>query len=261
MRIALAVEYNGNGYCGWQRQPHCLSVQQAVEEVLSGIADNPVTVICSGRTDTGVHAFAQVVHFDCPVERPERAWTFGANSELDRRIAIHWASEVAEDFHARFSATSRSYRYLIHNRRTRPGVHSGLMSWVNQPLDHQSMQAAANAIRGTHDFSSFRSADCQAQQPVRSLHSIQVSRREDLVVIDITANGFLHNMVRIIAGSLVKIGRGERPVEWMSELLAARDRTVAGATLAPGGLYFLQPEYPPEFRIPDFSPLWQGGAF
>ena len=257
MRIALAVEYNGHGFCGWQRQPHCLSVQQALEEVLSKIADSPVTVICAGRTDTGVHAHAQVVHFDCASERPERAWTFGANSALDRRIAIHWAQPVREDFHARFSAESRSYRYLIHNRRTRPGVHAGLLSWVNQPIDHELMQQAAVELLGTHDFTSFRSADCQAKQPVRTVQSLKVTRHGDQVRVDITANGFLHNMVRIVVGSLVQVGKGERPTEWLGELLAARDRRLAGATLTPGGLYFLQPTYPSEFEIPDFSPLWQ----
>ena len=224
MRIALAVEYNGHGFCGWQRQPHCLSVQQALEEVLSKIADSPVTVICAGRTDTGVHAHAQVVHFDCMTERPERAWTFGANSALDRRIAVHWAQPVREDFHASFSAESRSYRHLIHNRRTRPGVHAGLLSWVNQSIDHELMQQAANQLLGTHDFSSFRSADCQAKQPVRTVKALNVTRHGDQVRVDITANGFLHNMVRIVVGSLVQVGKRERPPEWLGELLAARDR-------------------------------------
>lgn len=256
MRIALAVEYNGHGYCGWQRQPHCLSVQQALEEVLSDIADSPITVICAGRTDTGVHAYSQVVHFDCSVERPERAWTFGTNSAIDRRIAVHWAAPVKEEFHARFSAISRSYRYLIHNRRTRPGVHAGLLSWVNHPLDHELMQQAARQLVGTHDFSSFRSADCQAKQPVRTITELQVSRHGDQVRVDITANGFLHNMVRIIVGSLVQVGKGEAPPVWIAELLQAQDRRLAGATLTPGGLYFLQPAYPEEFEIPDFSSLW-----
>lgn len=256
MRIALALEYNGRGYCGWQRQPHCLSVQQALEEVLTKIADSPVTVICAGRTDTGVHAYAQVVHFDCAVERPERAWTFGANSTLDRRIAVHWAAPVGDEFHARFSALSRSYRYLIHNRRTRPGVHSGLRSWVNHPLDHDLMQQAAQCLLGTHDFSSFRSADCQAKQPVRTISALQVKRDGDQVIVEITANGFLHNMVRIIVGSLVQVGKRERSPEWLFELLVSQDRRQAGATLAPGGLYFLQPTYPEKFAIPDFSSLW-----
>ncbi len=257
MRFALAVEYNGEHYCGWQRQPHCLSVQEALEKVLSEIADQTIQVVCAGRTDTGVHAYAQVVHFDCTSERPLRAWTFGANAALQRTIAVHWAEPVSDDFHARFSATSRSYRYLIHNRRNRPGLHAGLLSWVNTPLDVESMQQAADLLIGEHDFSSFRSAQCQANHAVRTVHQLNVSRDGDIVKVDITANGFLHNMVRIITGSLVKIGKHERPVEWLRELLVARDRRLAGATLAPGGLYFLQPGYPANYGIPDFSERWK----
>ena len=257
MRVALAVEYNGDGFCGWQRQPHCLSVQEALEQVLTRIADQEITVICSGRTDTGVHAYAQIVHFDCVADRPERAWTFGANAALSRKIAVHWASVCSDDFHARFNAESRSYRYLIQNCRTRPGLHAGLRSWINETLDVNTMHEAGLALLGTHDFSSFRSADCQAKQPVRTIKELSVRRQGDLVQIDITANGFLHNMVRIIAGSLVRIGKGQQPVGWLGELLSARDRTQAGATLPPGGLYFLQPRYPAECAIPDFTARWQ----
>lgn len=258
MRIALAVEYNGAGFCGWQRQPHCLSVQENLELALSQIADSEVSVICAGRTDTGVHAIAQIVHFDVSVERPLRAWTFGANTKLDRRVAVHWAAPVPENFHARFSAIDRSYRYIIHNRATRPGVGSGLLSWVNRPLDDKVMHSAARMLLGENDFSSFRSADCQANHPVRTIKKLEVNRRADNVIIDICANGFLHNMVRIIAGSLIKVGVGERPVEWVGELLAAEDRTLAGMTAAPGGLYFIQPTYPSEFEIPDFSGIQLG---
>lgn len=256
MRIALAVEYNGDAFCGWQRQPHCLSVQEALEKVLSSIADTEIQVVCAGRTDTGVHAYAQVVHFDYDSERPLRAWTFGANAALQRTIAVHWAAPVSDEFHARFSAESRSYRYLIHNRRNRPGLHAGLRSWVNTPLDIDAMQLAANSLLGEHDFSSFRSSQCQANHAVRVIRELSVSRHGDLVQLDITANGFLHNMVRIITGSLVQVGKRERPVEWLQELLDARDRRLAGATLAPGGLYFLQPGYPAQFDVPDFSDLW-----
>ena len=254
MRIALAVEYNGKGFCGWQRQPHCLSVQESLEKALSRVADHDVTVICSGRTDTGVHAHAQIVHFDTVAARPGRAWTFGVNALLDRQIAVHWAQQVSDDFHARFSAVDRRYRFLIHNRTTRPGVDFGRVSWVNRNLDHEAMQRASSVLMGEHDFSSFRSADCQARQPVRTIKALQVSRRENLVQIDICANGFLHNMVRIIAGTLIKVGTGDRPEEWVAELLAARDRTRAGMTAPPDGLYFVQASYPEHFGIPQFMP-------
>ena len=260
MRIALAVEYKGDGFCGWQRQPHCLSVQEALERVLSKIADEEISVICAGRTDTGVHAYAQVVHFDCHTSRPQRAWTFGVNADLERTVAVHWAGIVDDEFHARFSAVSRSYRYLIHNRGTRPGLHAGLRSWVNQELDVEAMQQGAAALIGTHDFSSFRSAQCQANGPVRTISDLRVTRCGELVQLDITANGFLHNMVRIIAGSLVRIGKRENPIDWLHELLQARDRTLAGSTLAPDGLYFLQPRYPSRFEIPDFTPRWNNVA-
>ena len=252
-RVALAVEYDGAGFCGWQRQPHCRSVQQALEEALERVARVPVTVHCSGRTDTGVHAAAQVVHFDAPVPRPLRAWTFGVNSHLDRRVAVHWAALVPDDFHARFSALDRSYRYTILNRPTRPGLHHGTLAWVRQPLDAERMHAAAQSLVGEHDFQSFRSAECQARHAVRTLHRIAVRREADRVVIEVRANGFLHNMVRILAGCLTVIGRGERPLDWMATLLAARDRREAGVTAKPEGLCFLQPTYPERFGIPDFA--------
>jgi tRNA pseudouridine38-40 synthase len=252
-RIALAVEYNGNGYCGWQRQPHCHSVQAELESALGVVAQTPVTVYCAGRTDTGVHAAAQIVHFETSVERPLRGWTFGVNSHLDAQVAVHWAGRMPMDFHARFSALDRSYRYTILNRAMRPGLESGLLAWVRQPLDAMRMHEAAQAVVGEHDFQSFRSAECQANHAIREIKTIRVYREGARVMIEVTANGFLHNMVRILTGCLTAIGRGEQPVDWMRTLLAARDRRAAGVTAPSTGLCFLQPTYPARFGVPDFS--------
>lgn len=251
-RIALAVEYDGEGFCGWQRQPHCFSVQEALEQSLSKIAQHPITVHCAGRTDTGVHALSQVVHFDTSVQRPMRAWSFGANSHLDKRVAVHWAKRMPDDFHARFSALDRSYRYTIVNRATRPGYQAGTLGWERMPLDVTAMHVAAQRILGEHDFSTFRSAECQANHARRQLKRLDVSREHDRVLIDVCANGFLHNMVRILTGCLLAIGRGERSTHWMAELLEVKDRTQAGATAPANGLCFLQPTYPEPFGVPDF---------
>jgi len=259
-RIALAVEYDGQGFCGWQRQPHCHSVQAELESALGKIACSPVTVYCAGRTDTGVHAMAQVVHFETEVNRPMRAWSFGVNSHLDRRVAVHWAQSMPAEFHARFSALDRSYRYTLLNRTTRPGYQAGTLGWERVPIDTDRMHKAAQLILGEHDFSSFRSSECQADHAQRCLKRLDVSRSRDRVIIDVTANGFLHNMVRILTGCLLAIGRGEKPIEWMAQLLSARDRRLAGVTAQPNGLCFLQPSYPAEFGVPDFenrkSPPW-----
>ena len=252
-RIALAVEYDGQGFCGWQRQPHCHSVQAELENALSTIACMPITVYCAGRTDTGVHAKAQVVHFDTPVVRPLRAWSFGANSHLNRQVSVHWAAFVPDDFHARFSALDRSYRYTLLNRSTRPGYLAGMLGWERVPLDTDIMHAAAQRLLGEHDFSSFRSSECQANHAVRFLKQLDVKRDHDLVTIDVKANGFLHNMVRILTGCLLSIGRGDRPVHWLADLLALRDRSCAGVTAPPHGLCFLQPGYPTRFGVPDFA--------
>ncbi len=252
MRVALAVEYDGHAYCGWQRQPHSVSVQATVEAALSRIANEPITVHCSGRTDTGVHAAAQIVHFDTSAIRELTAWTFGVNSVLARDVSVHWAQVMPEDFHARFSADSRSYRYTILNRATRPGLDAKRLSWQCDPLDVQRMQAAANSLLGEHDFSSFRSAQCQANHPIRMLHELRVERVGDRVILEITANCFLHNMVRIVAGCLMAIGKGEQPIDWLERLLAAKDRTQAAMTAPPNGLCFLQAHYPSRFNVPTF---------
>lgn len=216
---------------------------------------------CAGRTDTGVHALAQVCHFDAPVERPLRAWSFGVNSHLDAGVAVHWASPVAPEFHARFSALARSYRYTILNRATRPGLDAGRVGWIREPLDEARMHEAAQTLLGEHDFQSFRAAECQAKHARRHVQHIAVTRDGPRVTIDIRANGFLHNMVRIVTGCLVAVGRGERAPQWIGEVLGARDRRVGAATAPPGGLRFVQPSYPEAFGIPDFAdearPVWR----
>jgi len=261
MRIALAVEYDGSPFCGWQIQPHCHSVQAELEQALTRIADEPINVSCSGRTDTGVHAMAQVVHFDTTAVRPQHAWTFGTNTHLNKHVAVHWASEVSDEFHARFKALNRSYQYRILNRGTRSGLHSNKLSWVNQQLDVDAMHKAAQQLLGTHDFSAFRSADCQAKHAVRDLQQLDVKRSGQLISIDVRANGFLHNMVRILSGCLIRIGKHEADDHWLLSVLEGRDRTQAGITAPAQGLCFVQPAYPPEFGIPDFRELavdpWQ----
>jgi len=261
MRIALAVEYDGSPFCGWQIQPHCHSVQAELEQALSCIADEPINVSCSGRTDTGVHGVAQVVHFDTTASRPLSAWTFGTNTHLNASVAVHWAGEVSDEFHARFKALNRSYQYRILNRGTRSGLHANKLSWVNQPLDAEAMHEAAQQLIGVHDFSAFRSAYCQAKHAVRELQQLDVTRTGQLITIDVRANGFLHNMVRILSGCLIRIGKHEADANWLLEVLNGKDRTKAGMTAPAQGLCFIQPSYPPEFGIPDFRALaadpWQ----
>jgi tRNA pseudouridine38-40 synthase len=250
MRIALGIEYDGTDFHGWQRLSHGPTVQGAVESALSGIAAAPVQVTCAGRTDAGVHACGQVIHFDSPVERTMRGWTLGTNSRLPSSVAVRWAREVREDFHARFSARARRYRYTILNRSARPALESRYVCWERQPLDVAAMHAAAQHLIGEQDFSAFRTVACQARSPMRCVQAISVARAGDRVVLDIQANAFLHHMVRNIAGSLRVVGRGEQPPEWIAQLLAGRDRSVAGPTSAAQGLVFLGPLYPAEFGLP-----------
>ena len=255
MRIAMGVEYDGTVFCGWQYQDHCRSVQQAVEEALSQVADHPVRTVCAGRTDTGVHATAQVIHFDTEAVRPEHAWVMGGNVNLPRAVSLRWARVVDEDFHARYSAVARTYRYLILNRGQRPALLRRRVCWEHRPLDAERMQAAGELLLGEHDFSAFRAAGCQAKHPVRTIERLRVARHGELIRIDVTANAFLHHMVRNIAGTLIKVGRGERPVAWVGEVLAGRDRTAAGITAPPEGLYFVQVVYPERFGLPT-APVW-----
>lgn len=250
MRLAAGVEYDGSGFFGWQRQRQSPTVQECLEQALSRVANHPVTVHCAGRTDTGVHAFCQVVHFDTEAVRRERSWVLGTNSRLHPGITLLWTREVDDDFHARFRAERRQYRYRILNRWVRPAIDRGRVAWIRHPLDAARMHEAAQALVGEHDFSSFRAVGCQAKTPVREIHRIAVARHGPEVVVDIEANAFVYHMVRNIAGTLIAIGQGERPVQWAGEVLSARDRTVAGITAPAEGLYFLAPSYPGYPELP-----------
>ncbi len=254
MRIAMGVEYDGSTFHGWQAQGDVDTVQERLEMALSTVADHPVRVQCAGRTDAGVHGLGQVVHFDTTAERTDCNWLLGTNVNLPNDISVHWVTLAAADFHARFSALSRSYRYTILNRMTRSAIWYNRAVWIHRPLDVALMQQAASYLIGTHDFSSYRALRCQANSPVRSVMELEVQRDGDMITIDITANAFLHHMVRNIAGVLIAIGQGERPVEWSRQVLEYRDRTLGGVTAPPDGLYFVRVEYPPEFQLPQ-NPL------
>jgi tRNA pseudouridine38-40 synthase len=250
MRIALGIEYDGTDFLGWQRLSHGSTVQGAVETALTDIAAEPVQVVCAGRTDAGVHARNQVIHFDTQAQRTMRGWTLGTNSRLPRSVAVRWARPVNDEFHARFSARARRYRYTILNRSARPALEARYVCWERAPLDAAAMHAAAQYLVGEQDFSAFRTVACQARSPMRCVQAIGVAREGDRVVLDIQANAFLHHMVRNIAGSLRVVGRGEQPPEWIAQLLAGRDRSVAGPTSAAQGLVFIGPLYPQQFGLP-----------
>lgn len=250
MRVALGIEYDGNGFRGWQLQPGTRTVQGCVEAALSRVANHPVRVICAGRTDTGVHALGQVVHFDTHAERSTHSWVFGANANLPGDVSIRWARQVDDDFHARFGALRRHYRYIIYNHRVRPAIAAQHVSWEYRPLEAALMAEAGASLLGEHDFSSYRAYACQARSAVRTIHRLDVTRRGDHVFIDVEANAFLHHMVRNIAGVLMAIGAGERPVEWAAEVLALRDRQLGGVTAPPQGLYFMRVDYPRHYALP-----------
>jgi len=250
MRFALGIEYDGTDFSGWQRLSHGRSVQAEVEAALSFVAAHPVEVTCAGRTDAGVHAHCQVVHFDSAAERSPRAWALGANSQLGSDVAVLWAQPVSGEFHARFGARSRRYRYTIQNRPIRAALHARFVTWERVPLDVDAMRMAAQALIGEHDFSAFRTVACQANSPMRNVHEIAIARRGGEVSIEIEANAFLHHMVRNIVGSLLPIGRGERAPEWLGELLRGRERRVAGPTAPASGLAFIAPRYPAEWNLP-----------
>ncbi|HJP98134.1 MAG TPA: tRNA pseudouridine(38-40) synthase TruA [Rhodanobacteraceae bacterium] len=250
MRVALGIEYDGTGYFGWQRLAHGPSVQAEVESALAFVADHPVAVTCAGRTDAGVHARCQVVHFDTHAARDERAWMLGATSRLPYAIAVLWARAVPDDFHARFSARARRYHYVLLNRPIRPALEARFVAWERRPLDAGAMHAAAQCLVGEQDFSSFRAVSCQATHARRNVTEVAVHRAGDHVVVEIEANAFLHHMVRNIVGSLLEVGCGARPGEWIAEVLAARDRGVAGVTAMPQGLTFLGPRYPAQWELP-----------
>jgi tRNA pseudouridine38-40 synthase len=251
MRIAAGVEYDGRRFHGWQAQGDERCVQDTVEAALSRVADARIRVSCAGRTDAGVHALGQVVHFDTQVHRPERAWVLGANTALPNDVSLLWARPVPDGFSARFSALSRSYRYLILDRSARSSLLAGRVTWIHRGLDAEAMRIAAEPLLGTHDFSSYRALGCQAKHPVRTITELRVRRVGEVIELRVTANAFLHHMVRNIAGVLIAIGRGDRDVGWAREVLERRDRTQGGATAPPDGLYLEHVEYPAELGLPD----------
>lgn len=250
MRIALGIEYDGTTFCGWQSQASGRSVQDALEQALSVVADRPVATVCAGRTDAGVHALMQVVHFDIDIERPDSAWVRGSNANLPPSVAVTWARPVAADFHARFSAQGRRYRYLLLNHPVRPALEHGKVGWYHRPLDVEAMRQAATALIGEHDFSAFRSSECQANSPVRTLRKLEIARQDDVIVFDLDANAFLHHMVRNIVGSLVYVGSGRWSPEDLGQVLAGRDRAKAAPTFDAAGLYFVGADYDPRWSLP-----------
>ena len=250
-RIALGIEYKGARYRGWQRQESGVpSVQASLEKALSQVAAEPVSLMCAGRTDAGVHASGQVVHFDTRVERPLKAWIMGGNANLPPDISVTWAKVMPAEFHARFKAFARRYRYVIYNDPIRPAHLAEEVTWNHRPLDVARMREAAAHLVGTHDFTSFRAVQCQAKSPLKTVHHLEVIEHGRFIVIDVRANAFLHHMVRNFAGVLMTIGAGEREPGWVAEVLAARDRRAGGVTAHPYGLYLVQVEYPPEFELP-----------
>jgi tRNA pseudouridine38-40 synthase len=257
-RVALGIEYMGAAYSGWQRQIDVDSVQARIEKSLKNIVRHSLDVTCAGRTDAGVHATAQVVHFDSPVARPLKAYTRGMNTTLPKDIAITWARAVPNEFHARFSARSRRYRYVIYNNSLRSGVFNSGVTHVYQPLDVDIMHEAAQALVGQHDFTSFRASHCQSKTAQRNIHYIKLYRQQRYVIVDVKANAFLHHMVRNIVGSLIDVGIGEKPVTYMSDLLKMKDRTKASTTAKPNGLYLVDVGYDSQFGLEktDVGPLF-----
>ena len=251
MRIALGLEYFGHRFRGWQSQAGGGTVQDALESALGRIAAAPVATLCAGRTDAGVHATQQVVHFDVEVDRPLTAWVRGVNAHLPEGVAVRWALPVSDEFHARFSARGRRYRYLLLNRAQRPGLWQGRVGWYHGPLDLAAMQAACRRFLGEHDFSAFRAAECQARSPVKHMTRAEVRCAGPVFVFDFEASAFLHHMVRNLVGTLVHIGKGAQPAAWVDELLQMQDRRLAAPTFSPDGLYFRGPVYEPHWGLPD----------
>jgi tRNA pseudouridine38-40 synthase len=252
-RIALGIEYDGTAYAGWQQQAHSPSIQGALQATLAAVAGHAVGLTAAGRTDAGVHALMQVAHFDTTAQRPAQAWSLGGTAGAADDLSILWACTVPDHFHARHAALSRTYVYRVLNRRVRPALERQRACWVRRPLDAPAMHRAAQQLLGERDFTSFRAAECQSATAMRRLVAVGVDRRGDHVHIAVQANAFLHHMVRNIAGSLLLVGSGQRPEAWLGEVLEARDRTLAGPTAPPQGLYFAAVEYPAEFALPSAS--------
>ena len=250
MRVVLGVEYDGSNYCGWEYQKHCASVQETLEKSLTHIADEPIRTVCAGRTDAGVHAWDQVVHFDTTASRDIQAWVRGTNSRLPSTVKVRWAKLMSENFHARFSALKRHYRYLILNTPVSSALLCAQVNWQREPLDHDLMHRAAQALCGEHDFSAYRASGCQSISPVRTVHTISVTRHGSVVKLDISANAFLQHMVRNIAGVLIAIGTGKAGPRWAEEVLAGRDRSRGGVTAKASGLYLMKILYPSHFVLP-----------
>lgn len=258
MRYALGIEYDGKNYCGWQKQKSVVSVQQKLEQALSKIADEPIDVICAGRTDTGVNATNQVVHFDTTKTRKDVAWTLGINTHLPSDIAVTWVKAVDDEFHARFSATARRYRYIIYNNKLRPAILSYGISHCHYPLDEILMHQGAQYLIGKHDFTSFRTVHCQSHSPIRTIQHCEITRQGEYIIVDIKANAFLHHMVRNIVGSLMRVGQSQESTVWIKEVLELKNRCMAGVTAPPEGLYFVEVDYPEKFKLPKrpFGPLF-----
>jgi tRNA pseudouridine38-40 synthase len=251
MRVAAGVEYCGADFYGWQKQPGQRTVQGCVELALSSVADHDVEVQCAGRTDAGVHAVQQVIHFDTLSQRQPHSWILGVNSNLPKDVRMTWVKPVEQEFHARFSATARKYKYLLINRPVATALYHRLLSWEYHHLDEAKMSVAATDLIGQHDFTSFRAASCQAKSPLRTLRQLDILRVGDLIIFEVQANAFLQHMVRNIVGVLMMVGMGKQPVSWVREVLEARDRTVGGVTAPPHGLYLVNIEYDTRFAIPD----------
>lgn len=253
MRIALGVEYDGSQYFGWQSQASGHTVQDVLQVALSGIANELISVIAAGRTDTGVHALEQVVHFNTNVERPLTAWVRGVNALLPHSIVVLWAHPVQEEFHARFSAQARSYRYLLFNRSVRNALHHGKAGWFHAPLNVEKMCEAARYLLGEHDFSALRAAECQAKSPIKNLAQLDIQKRGDTIIFNLSANAFLHHMVRNIVGCLVYVGKGKHPPQWMREVLEGKERSLAAPTFAPDGLYLYRVTFDAKWELPQLK--------
>jgi tRNA pseudouridine38-40 synthase len=249
-RVVIGLEYDGSSFCGWQRQREPRTVQACVEEAISAVAAHAVEVVCAGRTDTGVHATGQVIHFDSDAERDVRSWVLGTNANLPRDIRVQWACPANQDFHARYSARARHYRYVILNSAAGSALERQRACRVHRHLNERLIEAASAHLVGEHDFSSFRSRACQATHPRRNIHRIAVERRGEHVILDVVANAFLHHMVRTIAGVLIAVGCGERSADWVREVLEARDRTAGGVTAPAAGLYLVGVRYPEQYGLP-----------